>query len=218
MALRSKKKLVWSGAAIFALLLVGAGVFAYLLTRDLDAEFAQDPNSVEAHEAKRKLKLFSDAQAGKRKGFVRLSEVEINSFLDPRYNKAATTSTNTATNAPAKVVKRSVLLGSSSLTFVSWHTTDLFGMQIPLVVQRTVTPFKDSTNGWSFASKQVRIGRLDLPERLWPEVEKIFGKEESFIERESWLAKLPAIALAKNELNQAPELRLYTYVPDKGRP
>src|ERR1051325_1785827 len=82
--MRAVKKLFY-GIVIIALLLVASAcVLAHLLTSEIEIAFTQDPNKVEAHEANRKLQLFSEAREAKRRGFIRLSEVEINSFLDGR--------------------------------------------------------------------------------------------------------------------------------------
>jgi hypothetical protein len=61
----------------------------------------------------------------------------------------------------------------------------------------------------------MRLGRVEVPHGLWGSVRAILGKSDECLKgREDWLSRLPAITLARNELSQAPELRLYTYVPE----
>jgi hypothetical protein len=197
---------------LISIVLVGAGVCLFLSTRDADIEFTQGPNSVEAHEAKRKLALFDEAQTAKRKGFVRLTEVEINSFLEEEQKKDA------KTNAPVRLVKTGVLLNPPNLTVVTWHNAHVLGMSLPFTWQRTMSIAK-STNGWSLAPRQMRLGTLSIPERCWPCVENVFGScDRAFDDREQWLAKLPAVTLSRNEESKLAELRLYTYIPERWHP
>jgi hypothetical protein len=198
------------GSAILLVVTVGTiGSALYLITRPLNVDFAQEPNAVEAHEANRKLKLLNDAQTAQKRGFVRLSEVEINSFLEGRYNsgKAA------QTNGPIKLVKSGVLLGGDRVTFVTWHEAPIFGLNLPIVWQRVISPVK-STNGWSFTLQSMRIGDLDIPAAYWSKLNAIFGHVDAlFEERKEWLKSLPLVTLAHNEVSKSPEFRLYTYVP-----
>lgn len=209
----SSRKRALLGLAFCALAAVAvAGTFCILLTRDVPLEWQQDPNKVELLEAGRKLKLLNEAQANKRKGFVRLSEVEINSFLEDRYQKNA----GLNTNAPAdiQIHQTAVLLTSTNLTFVTKLTKTIAGIKTPFVWQRTVVPRKEE-KGWAFDVVQMRLGRCEIPPRFWGRVEGILGAGDSiFKEREVWLSQLPAITLTRNELSQAPELRLYTFLPE----
>lgn len=209
MALSLKKKMLW-GSAAFAVAVVGTvGSLMYLLTRPLDVDFAQDPNAVEAFEANRKLKLLNEAQTDRRQGFIRLSEVEINSFLEGRYN----TGKNPQTNSPIRLVKSGVMLDQRSITFVTWHKAPLLGFELPFVWQRVVTP-SSSTNGWDFDLHSMRVGRLDIPYEYWAHVQKVLGGSDSlFEERKSWLRDLPFVSLSQNEQSKSPEFRLYTYLP-----
>lgn len=203
------------GSLVLVVAVVGTvGSLLYLLTRPLDIDFAQDPNAVEAFEANRKLKLFNEAQTERRQGFIRLSEVEINSFLDGRYN----TGKNKQTNSPVKLVKSGVFLDKKSLTFVTWHRAPVLGFELPFVWQRIMTPSND-TNGWDFELRTMRVGHLDIPPEYWDRVQKILGGTDTlFDERKMWLRDLPFVSLAQNEQSKAPEFRLYTYVPnEKGK-
>ncbi|HTG45057.1 MAG TPA: hypothetical protein VK633_11055 [Verrucomicrobiae bacterium] len=206
----TKNKILLAGAVIALAAVAAVGALTYALSGDPEIEFGQNPNSVEAHEANRKLKLFNEAHAAKRQGFVRFSEIEINSFLDSRYRSSTN---NVRTNSPVRVVKAGVLLNSTNLNFITWLKAPVFGITLPFVWQRTVSPHKE-TNGWTFAVQDMRLGTVRIPENLWERVEHFLGGSDgTFQERMTWLSNLPTVSLARNELNHAPEIRLYTYVP-----
>jgi hypothetical protein len=200
------KKLVVALGVTIVLALVAVGAAGYFLTRPLTVDFAERPNSVEAQEANRKLKLLNQAQTSGKQGFVRFSEVEINSFLDGKYKGAAT-------NTPLQLVKAGVILGEGKMTFVTWHNATVFGYNLPFVWQRVVKPIK-TTNSWNFEVASMRVGQVEIPEGHWASVEKILGATDSlFEERKGWLKSLPMVTLAKNEQSETPEVRLYTYLP-----
>jgi hypothetical protein len=200
------KKLLVALAVTIVLALVAVGAAGYFLTRPLAVDFAERPNSVEAQEANRKLKLINQAQTSGKQGFVRFSEVEINSFLDGKYKGAAT-------NAPLQLVKAGVFLGEGKITFVTWHNATVFGYNLPFVWQRVVKPVK-TTNSWNFEVASMRVGQVEIPEGHWAKIEKILGATDSlFDERKGWLKSLPMVTLAKNEQSESPEVRLYTYLP-----
>ena len=204
-----KKRVLWGGGAILALILGAAGTAGYMVTRPLDVDFAQQPNAVEAHEANRKLKLLNDAQTTQKHGFFRFSEVEINSFLDGRYNA----STEAQTNSPVKLVKSGIILGSDRVNFVTWHEAPVFGLNLPIVWQRIVSPSR-TTNGWSFTLASMRVGSLEIPQQYWGHVNAVLGAGDAlFDDRKEWLKSLPLVTLGHNEVSKSPEFRLYTYVP-----
>jgi hypothetical protein len=202
----SIKKLLFAFALCVALVVAAVGAAGYYLTRPLPTGFAMPPNVVEAQEANRKLKLLNEAQSARRQGFVRFSEVEINSFLD-KYNSG------NSTNAPVKLVKAGVFLGDKEVNFVTWHNVDVFGYKVPFVWQRVLTPIKQK-EGWSFALRTMKVGAVEIPEGNWPKVEQVLGMTDAlFTERKEWLKTLPMVQLALNEQSESPEVRLYTYLP-----
>jgi hypothetical protein len=204
-----KKKILLAFGLLIVLVIGVAGYGVFTLTRPLPFDFSQNPNAVEAHEADRKLKLLNEAQADRRQGFIRLSEVEINSLLESRYNSGK----NSRTNDPVKLVKSGVLLEASHITFITWHNAPVLGVNLPLVWQRVLTPSKQ-TNGWNFALHSMRVGNLEIPPQYWKQVEQVLGGNDSvFADRKDWLRKLPLVSVAHNEENKAAEIRLYTYLP-----
>jgi hypothetical protein len=202
----SLKKIFFAFAACVALVVVAVGVAGYYLTRPLPETFSTRPNVVEAQEANRKLKLLNEAQSSRKQGFVRFSEVEINSFLD-KYNSS------NSTNAPVQLVKAGVFLGEGEVNFVTWHSLDVFGFKVPFVWQRVLTPIKQK-EGWNFTMRSMKVGAVEIPEGNWSKVEEVLGTTDAlFAERKEWLKTVPMVQLAQNELSETPEVRLYTYLP-----
>jgi hypothetical protein len=197
---------------LLAVLVISLGAVAYLATRPVEIEFAQDPNPLELSEANRKIKLLNEAREAKKKGFVRLSEVEINSFMEARFHGS-----NDAPASPSvALVKSAVLLHQTNLTLVTWHRLALFGgFSVPFVWQRTVAPVREGGTV-KFEIGEMRLGRINLPLQAWPQVSEFFGRTDAIYEdRRNWLASLPKVALMKNEISFAPELRLFSYDPDQ---
>jgi len=189
---------------------VALGGVAYLgtqLTAAVPVEFRQETNAVEAREANRKLRLLEEALQAKRPGFVRLSEVEINSHLKEKFQ---------GTNAPAgegklHLVRTGVLLGFSRVTFVNWLARPLFGQEVPVVWQRV---FKLGEGGDPFVLESMQVGEMAIPKRFWPQAEQWLGGNDTvFTERREWLAGLPKVTLARSEAGKEPELRLFSRVP-----
>ena len=209
MAKSFKKKIFFGFGFVVVLALGAAGALGFYLTKPIDVEFVQDPNAVEAQEANRKLKLLTEAQSARKQGFVRFSEVEINSFLDGKYRSGS------SAEDPLQLVKAGVLLAKDHFTFVTWHRTPVFGFEVPFVWQRVVRPTK-GTNGWSFTVQSMKVGAVTIPEGHWPRIERIFGATDNlFEERMTWLKSLPMVSLAYNDDSKLPEVRLYTYLPEE---
>jgi hypothetical protein len=184
-------------------------VFAFALLGDPEITLAQTPNSFDTQEAIRKLKSFNEAQAAKKAGFIRLSEAEINGFLQQRFAKPE----KSRTNAPVQLVRAAVLLHQNDLTFVTWQKVSVFGVDLHLVWQRLVSPQR-TPGGWRLSLDEMRLGKITIPGNYWDDVNHVLGVSDSaFEDRKVWLANIPTFMISHNEVSRAPELRLYTYVP-----
>lgn len=201
-------KKIFVALGVTTLLAVGAvGALGYFLTRPLPVAFAERPNAVEAQEADRKLKMLTEAQSERKQGFVRFTEVEINSFLDGKYQSG------NASNAPIRLTKAGVLLNEDQITVITWHEAPVYGFNLPFVWQRVIAPVKKK-EGWSFDVRSMSVGQVRIPNTQWHRVEQYLGATDTiFQERRDWLKTLPMVTLAKNEESESPEVRLYTYVP-----
>src|SRR6185369_10095729 len=135
-AVATKNKIVLFLGMVFLTVAGAACILVYLVTGDIDVNIAHNPNSIEAQEANRKLKLFNEALTAKKPGFIRLNQAEINGFLQSRYGKPD----KNKANAPVQLVKAGLLLRQSDLTFITWHKVSVFGMEFSVIWQRVVSP------------------------------------------------------------------------------
>jgi hypothetical protein len=208
-AVATKNKILLSFGLIFLTLAGAACVLVYLLTGDIDVDIAHNPNSLEAQEASRKLKLFNEALTAKRPGFIRLNQTEINGFLQSHYGKPD----KNKGNAPVQLVKAGLLLRQSDITFITWHKVSILGMDFPVVWQRVVSPQRNK-EGWRLSLDEMRLGKLSVPGDYWKDVSRFLGPADAaFEERKVWLASVPTAMISLNEISRSPELRLYTYIP-----
>jgi hypothetical protein len=205
-----KKALIGAGVLLALLVLAGA-VLVFALTREIDPEWTHAPTKAELPEANRKLRLFTKARTDGTKGYIRLSEVEINSLLE---DQLATSRTNSP-GFPEDLLHAGVSLTRTNISWYYWEKKRLAGLPLPFSWQRVTSPTK-SASGWDFPVAQMYVGAVKLPVRCWQWADWFLGSPDGlFEERKSWLAHLPWMELTAGESTEATELKLYTYVPTK---
>jgi hypothetical protein len=198
---------------LFALGLCAAVAFlgilwlAFLVSRDPGFDW-ENPNAVEAREAARKLKLFDTSLAAGSIGWVRLSQLEINSYLLSVTNKPSE-------DEPKAHLRRvGVGLGNTNITLYSWAETSFLKLPLKFVLQRDFHIVQQGTNFWNMPADSVKIGDLEIPRRFWRRLGPIaHDLDAPLVDRLRWATNIPALLVTKNELSQRPELRLYTYKP-----
>lgn len=213
---------------------VGAGYLGYRLTREPYFDW-EDANAIEAREAQRKLRLYDTSYAQGDRGFVRLSQLEINSYLKELIstNSAAGTSANPPpaveeTNSPAstaeppdamakrglQLTRIGVQLGKTNVTLFSWAERRVFGCPIRFVVQRGFHIQQSGANRWDLPMDSIRVGEVQIPARYWNKLEPAIRTLDEPLEGKfAWATNIQAMLITKNEISQRPELRLYTYKP-----
>ncbi|MBU6400245.1 MAG: hypothetical protein KGS61_07985 [Verrucomicrobia bacterium] len=202
---------LWSAGVLLSLALVIAAYGYYQLSAGVDPPGLEAPNILDARESSRKIKLLDQALSASKHGFIRLSEVEINSYLHAHYPDP-----RTATNAPpdrdsCRLVKCCVDLVTGAVVFYSWVDLTWHGHTWTLCWQRAVQP-RPQGDGWTFSLTAMHVGNLPIPPRFWGNVSEIFaGADAVFTRQYTWLTRLPAVVIQPSELDQAPELRLYTF-------
>jgi hypothetical protein len=206
--LRVKKALMALGGALAAVVLV-AIYYGYQLTRQEDTGMHIGVNTPDAQAVTRKLKILQDAQLSGKKGWVRFSEVEMNSFLHYEFNSAAL-----STNEPLPEVEtaRSFIdLTKQDVVWYSYVQRRVLGRPIQFLWERTLSI--SSENGrWTFPVKAMRVGDVEIPRRFWAQVDKFFeGADAKYQLRRQWIEKVPYLQLTNNELSTLPELRIYSY-------
>jgi hypothetical protein len=208
-AVATKNKILLFFGTVLVAVAGAACVLVYLVTGDIDVNIAHNPNSIEAQEAGRKLKLFNEALTAKKPGFIRLNQAEINGFLQSRYGKPD----KSKASAQVQLVKAALLLRQSDLTFITWHKAAVFGMEFSMVWQRVVSPQR-TKDGWRLSLDEMHLGKLTVPGEYWADVSHFLGvADTTFEERKMWLANVPTVMISQNEISRSPELRLYTYIP-----
>jgi hypothetical protein len=191
---------------LFAVVLVGLLILAWQLTRTDDFSWEQ-ANTVEAKEAARKLKLLNDGVAAGKKGFVRLSQIEVNSYL----MGLGSSSTN---EGRVHLTDVKVELTKSNFTLVSFGNVKVLRWPVPIAMQREFRITQEGTNQWAFPLDEVRVGDVKIPRQLWPYLAQLARRlDEPLGERLMWATNLPSLRIARNESTRDPELRLYTYKP-----
>ena len=217
-AIRSEqsKRAYLAFVALVVLLLAGAGYLGYMLTRDPGIAW-DAPNALEAELAAKQLAFYKKSKAEGVRGWVKLTEVELNSYLQSALtntNKVAETDAAPAPRFPVTLKRIGVSLHKRDLTIYSWGEIKVVSLPVPFVVERTVSIQQEGTNHWDLALQSLRIGEVEVPKRFWPNfAPTLQALDASVLSRLSWTTNINAMLVAKNELSQRSELHLYTYAP-----
>lgn len=200
--------------ALALLLLAGAGYLGYMLTRDPGIAW-DEPNSVEADFAAKQLAFYKKSKAEGVRGWVKLTEVELNSYLQSALtNKLAATEAAPAMRFPVTLKRIGVSLHKRDLTIYSWGEIKVASLPVPFVVERTVAIQQEGANHWDLALQSLRIGEVEVPKRFWPNfAPTLQALDASVLSQLSWTTNINAMLVARNELSQRSELHLYTYAP-----
>jgi hypothetical protein len=190
-------------------LLVGVLVSAYMISRDPGSDFLEHPNPVEANHFRNKLGRYENALTNGQNGFVRFSQLEINSYI------RQTLTNNADTNTPGMHLRRvGVGLNSTNLTLYSWGEYRAFNLPLRFVVQRGFRIQQEGANQWEMPMEWMKVGEVEVPKRFWDSVgAELAPLDEPVKEAFAWRTNIQAMLVRKNELSQRPELRLYTYKP-----
>ena len=215
MAAAKTKRVLFLLMLLFAVVIVGIVVFAFMISRDVPYDW-DHPNAIEASEARRKLKLYETSLETGARGFVRFSELEINSYLDSALNL-----TNKSTNAvegevaaPLKLRKAAIGLTSSNVVLYSWAEARPLGLPLNFVMQRGLRINQSGTNEWSISTEFMKIGELEIERKHWPRLETyVEALDKPVLEQLKWSTNIQAMIMIKTDVNSRPELRLYTFKP-----
>src|SRR5690606_22490742 len=134
----------------------------------------------------------------------------INSYL------GETALTNRYETNGFRLLRGSLLLQQDGFTWVSRIEAPFLGFRLPLVWQRKVRLVEGSDHHFELALARMQLGLMEIPRDWWGKVEEMFGGfDPAFEDRFDWVQEVPRLEIAKNELSKAPELRLYTFVPEE---
>lgn len=205
--LKSETKQRWVAilGILFAALLLGLGILAYQLTRTVDFSWEQ-ANSVEAKEAVRKITLVRNGIEAGKKGFIRLSQIEINSYLMGAI-------TNVSPGSGPKLTNVKVDLTKTNFTLVSFGEVKVINWPVQIAMKRNFR-IEQGTNSWEFPLDEVHVGDVKIPRRVWPYLSKLARRLDQPLGAQfAWATNIPAMRLARNEMSGDAELRVYTFVP-----
>jgi hypothetical protein len=193
--------------SVLALLAICYGYFQ--LTASVIPDGVGRANVLDAQEAEKKLKLYMEAQKISRPGFVRLSEVEINSYLQRHYFSDSNGGTQ---REGARLVRTQAVLSPRAIIWYCWVEKDWLGCSTELVWQRTFELGRAKDGRCTFNLKAMKVGRVKVPKPLWDTVETSLGNVDGmFTDRFDWVTQMPALELKTNAASFKPELRLFTY-------
>lgn len=195
--------------------LILGGHYYLQLTADVEAASLDAPNALDARELERKLKMYDEALKSSRHGFIRLSEVEINSYLHEHYTGKRNEGQPDQLSDGCWLTKCRADLTGNEVIFFSWVQVRWHHRTLNVCWQRTAALHRVADR-WEFVLKSMRVGRQQIRPGLWPRVDAFFQTaDQGFQEKFAWLLTQPALEIKTSQLSQQPELRLYTF-PDAG--
>lgn len=207
-------------AVLAGLGLLGAWFTYSQLTAELDPGAIRKPNELDGQEAEKKLRIYHHALETSRPGFIRLSDSEINSYLEPHYFSGQR-AVPPPTESPVRLLTGRLELLNGGGVWYCWVRRTCLGHAIDMVWERTFRLEREADR-WALRTKSMRLGRLQVPRVLWPFVRRQLGSvDDTFAKKADWLARLPNLEIRTNEASISPELRLFTYAstdPQTGRP
>jgi len=209
MASPRTKRIVFIVGLLFGVLFVCALVGAYMLSRDPGFAF-ETPNKFEAARFMTKFNSYEKALTDGRKGFMRFSQGEINSYI-----RQSMTNLPTATNTPGMHFRKmGIGLTATNLMVYTWGEYRVFNMPLKFVAQRAYRIDQEGTNQWQMHMESFKVGELEVPKSCWDSLGGFVQPlDQPMMEQFAWRTNIQALLVRKNEISERPELRLYTYKP-----
>jgi hypothetical protein len=188
----------------------GVGYFYMQCTAVIRSSTSQTVKTSAAQEAARKLALFQDKN---RKGFVRLSEAEINAYLDDLIARSELQPATDGTNTTMSLVRSRAYLLPDGLVWNCWIKRKVGPTVRELAWQRLFRLVR-ADDRWDAQLSMMIIGRQRVWPWAWPWATSFLGNiDRPFRDKFGWLATAPALELKTNDLSLRLELWLYNY-PD----
>ena len=212
----AQKKVVVVLLTVLTLIVGAVGFVLYQVTRPIDPGWVDKVNAPFLAEATRKIKLVTDAQKASKRGFVSLSEGEINAYI-AEFAKGALKA-GAKTNAPGAILQKSLL--ELSFDGITWDTAlekSFYGHPVDFVWQRTFS-VELAKSSIAFPLTEMRLGKISVPKKYWSQVQTAFGRIDDLYSSQLELAThLPAMAITTNDATRHPQLTLYSYSLNGGK-
>lgn len=207
------KRVILVITMFFAVVLGAGGYLFFMLTRDPGIVW-EPPNAVESNEALKNIAFYKKSKAEGVRGWVRISEIELNSYLRSILTNDLSTIEIPPTRFPVKLKQVGVSLSKTNITISSWADAKLAMFTVPFVVQRTVVIHQEGTNQWDFPMQSVRVGEVEIPRRFWRRLgPTVRALDAPVMAGMAWTTNIEAMLVVQNPFSQRSELRLYTYKP-----
>jgi hypothetical protein len=197
-------------AVVIALCLLVAGYLYLQLTAAVQVLDSPAIKLTETSEVKRKLTLFEEGRKIGRKGFIHLSQGEINAYLEEYLGEKASKADTNAPVGRCQLLKTRVFLTPDGFIWACWIQTTWKKWSRPVVWQRVFDLVREA-NRWDVRLKSMYVGRMEIPAKYWSSAERFLGEVDSgFSEKYQWLSQLPAMEI-KTNMSLKLELKLYNY-------
>lgn len=151
--------LLWPAAA----LLLSAVILGLVATRSIRPPWRQFPNPAHQYDAARKLRIFEESMRLGRRGYVRFSEVELNSYAGDwlAQRRAAV---EDAEELPSRICFE---LGADRVNIYCWFDEDILGGQKEIAWIRTYQHRAEGESAGRWEMVKLRCGGLTLPRQAW---------------------------------------------------
>jgi len=193
--------------------LLFAGYFLMQLTASVDLSSLERPTRYDAKQVLNKMKLLDDSRTNTTAGYIRLAEVEVNSYLHAHHTHTNQTGTSTLALQNCRVD-----LTLTNISFYCRVTKPWLGRTWRFVWQRTAA-LRQEGGHWRLELESMHVGRLQIPPAYWSKVNDQLGViDAEFADDLRWLRASPSITLTPHDVTRRPELRLFNRAEIKNVP
>jgi len=204
------KKFLKILGGFLVLLLIGAVYLYFQFFADIDSGVGVSPNNIDSGEATRKLEIFRKALDVNRKGYIRLTEGEINSEL---YKFYSSKNDQKKVSLP-DLSKCRVILDEGDVIILCWVRIDFIQGEKQIIWRRRFEILPSNTEG-RLSLVSMYIGQIQLPEVLFPKVNQWLGNvDKSLRQNFAWALELPRIEISIVDESAEEELKIFTYYPE----
>lgn len=151
--------LLWPAAA----LALSALVLGLVATRGIRPPWRQFPNPAHQYDAARKLRIFEESTRLGRRGYVRFSEVELNSYAGDWLSQRRAAA-GAASDLPTRICFE---LGADQVHIYYWFDESFLGGQKEMVWIRTYQHRAEAESAGRWELAKLRCGGLTIPRQAW---------------------------------------------------
>lgn len=210
---RSKRAWLLGGCGV---VLLAALVLGLMATWPVTPPWLQIPNPAHQYDAIVKWRLLEDSRRLGRKGYVRFSEVEINSHVGDWLVQRREAVGEGGGDLPKRICFE---LKPDRVNLYYWFDSTVLGRPRESVWIRTLKFNPNATGASRWSLSEIRLGRAPLPKFVWGRVLGWLSQTDRRLAdtRFEWVLENLNCVLSKDVQSGLPELRIYTHpqIPDK---